>query len=250
MWSPENYDHSYYGAIPMSTAVALSRNIPAVRMMMAVGVPAVVNMAKNLGISSPIYPNYSSALGSSEVTLLELTRAYAAFPNKGQLITPTFIERLEDRDGRVLFEATPMGQQVLKPESADIMTKLLLGVVQRGTATRVQVLKRPIAGKTGTTNDNRDAWFIGFTPSLITGVWVGMDSELILGDKETGSQAAAPVFIDYMKEALKTQPVESFTEEIQNPPQRGRSDPEYDDEEDELDNDVVFQERKSVNSRR
>ncbi|MFZ2088442.1 MAG: PBP1A family penicillin-binding protein [Desulfobaccales bacterium] len=250
MWSPENYDNSYYGAIPMSTAVALSRNIPAVRMMMAVGVPAVVNMAKNLGISSPIYPNYSSALGSSEVTLLELTRAYAAFPNKGQLITPTFIERLEDRDGRVLFEAAPMVQQVMKPESADIMTKLLLGVVQRGTATRVQVLKRPIAGKTGTTNDNRDAWFIGFTPSLITGVWVGMDSELILGEKETGSQAAAPVFIDYMKEALKTQPVESFTEEIQNPSKRGRSGPEYEDEENELDNDVVFQERKSVNSRR
>jgi penicillin-binding protein 1A len=247
MWSPENYDHSYYGAIPMSTAVALSRNIPAVRMMMAIGVPAVVNMAKNLGISSPIYPNYSTALGSSEVTLLELTRAYAAFPNKGQLITPVFIERLEDRDGRVLFDASPTMQQVMKPESADIMTRLLLGVVERGTATRVQVLKRPIGGKTGTTNDNRDAWFIGFTPSLITGVWVGMDSELILGDKETGSQAAAPVFIDYMKEALKNQPAESFGEGVKAP---GKSRQLDDDEDDELDNDVVFQERKSVTSRR
>jgi penicillin-binding protein 1A len=247
MWSPENYDHSYYGAIPMSTAVALSRNIPAVRMMMAIGVPAVVNMAKTLGISSPIYPNYSSALGASEVTLLELTRAYAVFPNKGQLINPVFIERLEDRDGRVLFEASPTGQQAMKPESADIMTKLLLGVVERGTATRVQVLKRPLAGKTGTTNDNRDAWFIGFTPSLITGVWVGMDSELILGEKETGSQAAAPVFIDYMKEALKNQPVESFGEGVKGPPKSRQLD---DDDDDELDNDVVFQERKSVNGRR
>ncbi len=246
MWSPENYDHSYYGAIPMSTAVALSRNIPAVRMMMAIGVPAVVNMAKNLGITSPIYPNYSTALGSSEVTLLELTRAYAAFPNKGQLITPVFIERLEDRDGRVLFDANPTMQQVMKPESADIMTRLLLGVVERGTATRVQVLKRPIAGKTGTTNDNRDAWFIGFTPSLITGVWVGMDSELILGDKETGSQAAAPVFIDYMKEALKNQPVEQFGEGIKAPVKSRQLD---DDDDDELDNDVVFREKKSVTRR-
>jgi penicillin-binding protein 1A len=120
-------------------------------------------------------------------------------------------------------------------------------VVQRGTGTRVLALKRPIGGKTGTTNSHRDAWFIGFTPSLITGVWVGMDSELILGDKETGSQAAAPVFIDYMKEALKNQPAESFGEGVKAP---GKSRQLDDDEDDELDNDVVFQERKSVTSRR
>ena len=231
MWSPQNYDHTYLGPIPLSTALAHSRNIPAVRTMMAIGVPAVVNMAKTLGIASPIYPNYASALGASEVTLLELTRAYSVFPNRGGLIDPIFIERVEDRDGRILFEARPQRRQVLKPESADIMTNLLLGVVERGTATRVQVLGRPIGGKTGTTNQTRDAWFIGFTPSLITGVWVGMDSERSLGPKETGSQAAAPIFISYMKEALKNQPVEQFPEEVKARHRREEPDVEYDDEE-------------------
>jgi penicillin-binding protein 1A len=125
------------------------------------------------------------------------------FPNRGVLVEPVFIDRIEDRDGRVLWEGKPQGVQVLRPESADIMTQLLLGVVERGTATRVRVLRRPVGGKTGTTNNTRDAWFIGFTPSLITGVWVGMDEKLSLGPKETGSQAAAPIFIAYMQEALK-----------------------------------------------
>ena len=210
LWSPQNYDHTFSGPITLATAIARSRNIPAVRMMMTLGVPAVVNMARNLGISSPIYPNYSSALGASEVTLLELTRAYSVFPNRGKLVEPIFIERIEDRDGRVLWESRPSRQQVMNPDNADIMTQLLIGVVERGTATRVKVLGRPIGGKTGTTNKTRDAWFIGFTPSLITGVWVGMDDERSLGPKETGSQAAAPIFIAYMREALKNQPVEQF----------------------------------------
>jgi penicillin-binding protein 1A len=238
-WTPQNYDHTFYGPIPLSTALARSRNIPAVRMMMAVGVPAVTKMAKNLGISSPIYPNYASALGASEVTLLELTRAYSVFPNRGVLIEPIFIDRIEDRDGRVLYEGKPRRYQVIKPESADIMTNLLLGVVQRGTATRVRVLKRPIGGKTGTTNKTRDAWFLGFTPSLITGVWVGMDDERSLGPKETGSRAAAPIFIAYMKEALKNLPVEDFPEEVRAPVSRGESDLYYDDEE-ALDEDEIF----------
>jgi penicillin-binding protein 1A len=210
LWSPQNYDHTYSGPIPLSTALAKSRNVPAVRMMMALGVPATVQMAKTLGIASPIYPNYSSALGASEVTLLELTRAYSVFPNRGRLVEPVFIERIEDRDGRVLYGSRPLRTQAISPEGADTMTQLLLGVVERGTATRVKALKRPIGGKTGTTNRTRDAWFIGFTPSLITGVWVGMDDEHSLGPKETGSQAAAPIFISYMKEALKGQTVEQF----------------------------------------
>lgn len=210
VWSPQNYDHTYSGPITLATALARSRNVPAVRMMMALGVPAVAQMARTLGITSPIYPNYSSALGASEVTLLELTRAYSVFPNRGRLVEPVFIERIEDRDGRVLYESRPIKTQVMSPEGADTMTQLLIGVVERGTATRVQVLRRPIGGKTGTTNRTRDAWFIGFTPSLITGVWVGMDDERSLGPKETGSQAAAPIFISYMREALKGQPVEQF----------------------------------------
>jgi len=232
LWTPQNYDHTFYGPIPLATALARSRNIPAVRMMMAVGVPAVLNMAKTLGISSPIFPNYASALGASEVTLLELTRAYSVFPNRGYLIDPIFINRVEDRDGRILFEAMPQRRRVLNKETADTMTNLLIGVVERGTATRVQVLRRPMGGKTGTTNQTRDAWFIGFTPSVITGVWVGMDNERSLGPKETGSQAAAPIFINYMQQALKNQPVEQFPEEVKAAYRRGEPDvEEYDDEE-------------------
>jgi penicillin-binding protein 1A len=209
-WTPQNYDHKFGGPIPLATALARSRNVPTVRLMMAIGIPATAKMARTLGITTPIYPNYASALGASEVTLLELTRAYSVFPNQGYLVKPVFIERVEDRDGRVLLEERPERHLVLNPETAETMTELLLGVVQRGTATRVQVLKRPIGGKTGTTNKTRDAWFLGFTPSLITGTWVGMDDERSLGPKETGSQAAAPIFISYMEKALKNQPVENF----------------------------------------
>jgi len=210
LWSPQNYDHRFYGPIPLAFALAHSRNVPAVRLMMAIGVPATVNMAKTLGITSPIFPNYASALGASDVTLMELTRAFSAFPNDGKLIEPVLIDRIEDRDGRVLVENQPRSQQVISPQTAEIMTRLLMGVVERGTATRVRVLGRPMGGKTGTTNKTRDAWFIGFTPSLITGSWVGMDDERSLGAKETGSQAAAPIFIAYMQEALKGTPVEQF----------------------------------------
>lgn len=143
---------------------------------------------------------------------MELTRAYSVFPNQGMLVDPVFIERIEDRDGRVLAENHLQKHQVLNPHTAQTMTQLLMGVVERGTGGRVKVLGRPMGGKTGTTNRTRDAWFIGFTPSLITGTWVGMDDERSLGGKETGSQAAAPIFIAYMKEALKGSPVEQFPE--------------------------------------
>jgi len=209
-WEPQNYDHTFSGPISLATAIARSRNVPTVRLMMAIGVPSTLKMAQNLGITSPIFPNYASALGASEVTLLELTRAYSVFPNQGFLVEPAFIDRIEDRDGRVLLEYHTQRRLVISPHTADTMTQLLQGVVQRGTATRVQALGRPIGGKTGTTNKTRDAWFIGFTPSLITGSWVGMDDERTLGAKETGSQAAAPIFIAYMREALKHQPVEKF----------------------------------------
>ena len=198
----------------LATALARSRNVPTVRLMMAIGVPATVKMAQALGITTPVFPNYASALGASEVTLLELTRAYSVFPNQGYLVEPAFIDRIEDRDGRVLYEQHPQRQLVVSAHTANVMTQLLLGVVQRGTGARVQVLGRPIGGKTGTTNKTRDAWFIGFTPGVITGTWVGMDDERSLGGKETGSQAAAPIFISYMREALKNQPVENFGESV------------------------------------
>ena len=150
----------------------------------------MVNMAKTLGIASPIYPNYASALGASEVTLLELTRAFSVFPNRGYLVDPVFINRLEDRDDRVLFEAHPRPRLVIKPETADIMTNLLIGVVQRGTATRVRVLERPMGGKTGTTNDQRDSWFAGFSGEHLAVVWMGNDENQPIG--LTGSSGALP----------------------------------------------------------
>ncbi len=211
LWSPQNYDHKFNGPMPLASALAHSRNVPTVRLMMSIGVPATVKMAKTLGITTPIFPNYASALGASEVTLFELTRAYSVFPNHGVLVEPAFIERIEDRDGRVLVDNHVEKHQVLDSDTAQTMVHLMQGVVERGTATRVRVLGRPVAGKTGTTNKTRDAWFIGYTPSLITGAWVGMDDEHSLGAKETGSAAAAPIFIAYMKEALKGQPVETFS---------------------------------------
>jgi len=211
-WTPSNYDGSFQGPMSLASALAYSRNLPAVRLMISIGVPAVVNMAKAVGLSTEVYPNYSSALGSSEVTLLELTRAFSTFPNGGQLANSIVIERLEDRDGRILEEAQPNLRQVMNPRTGKIMTELLHGVVQRGTGTRVLALKRPVGGKTGTTNSTRDAWFIGFTPSVTAGVWIGMDDERPLGNRETGGQAAAPVFIKFMQEALKDQPMEEFPE--------------------------------------
>ena len=223
VWSPRNYDNHFDGPISLASALAHSRNVPAVRLMMAIGVPATLRMAKTLGITSPIFPNYASALGASDLTLFELTRAYSVFPNDGALVEPAFIDRIEDRDGRVLMDYHLQSRQALSPETARTMVQLMLGVVQRGTATRVQVLGRPIAGKTGTTNNFRDAWFIGYTPSVITGAWVGMDDDHSLGPKETGSQAAAPIFISYMKDALRGQKVEEFPE---TQPTLAKKDPE------------------------
>ena len=211
-WTPSNYDNSYYGSMSLASALAMSRNLPAVRLLVSIGLPPVINMAKAVGLTTEIYPNYSSALGSSEVTLLELTRAFSTFPNGGQLANSIVIERLEDRDGRILEEAQPNLRQVMSPRTGKIMTELLAGVVQHGTATKVLALKRPMGGKTGTTNNHRDAWFIGFSPSVTAGVWLGMDDERTLGGRETGGQAAAPIFIKFMQEALKNQPVEEFPE--------------------------------------
>ena len=211
-WTPSNYDNSYYGPMSLASALAMSRNLPAVRLLVSIGLPPVINMAKAVGLTTEVYPNYASALGSSEVTLLELTRAFSTFPNGGQLANSIVIERLEDRDGRILEEAQPNLRQVMSPRTGKIMTELLTGVVQHGTATKVLALKRPMGGKTGTTNNHRDAWFIGFSPSVTAGVWLGMDDERTLGGRETGGQAAAPIFIKFMQEALKNQPVEEFPE--------------------------------------
>ncbi|MCG6880308.1 MAG: penicillin-binding protein, partial [Deltaproteobacteria bacterium] len=162
------------------------------------------------GIESHLTPNLSLALGSSGVSLMELTRAYATFANGGILVTPFFVKRILDRGGNVIEENQPDTTPVLSRETAFVMTDLLKAVISEGTGWRVKELKRPVAGKTGTTNDLRDAWFMGYTPEFVTGVWVGYDDSREMGKGETGSRAASPIWLSFMQEVLAEKPVSDF----------------------------------------
>jgi penicillin-binding protein 1A len=175
-----------------------------------VGVGYTIDYARKLGITSQINRDLSIALGSSGVSLLEMVQAYAIFANSGKKFPPVFVTKVEDRYGNVLEEALPEGEQIISTGTAYIMTSLLESVVKEGTGKRVRALNRPVAGKTGTTNDLYDAWFIGYTPQLITGVWVGFDSERSLGKGETGSKAASPIWLEFMKKAMEKKPIEAF----------------------------------------
>jgi penicillin-binding protein 1A len=163
-----------------------------------------------MGIQSDLSSDLSLALGSSGVSLAELTRAYAVFANGGMLVEPIFINKVVDRKGKVLEENQPIAKECLSKETAYVMTDLLKAVIQEGTGWWSKALKRPAAGKTGTTNDLRDAWFMGFTPQLVAGAWVGYDDRKPLGAGETGSRAANPIWLYFMSEALKDQPAEEF----------------------------------------
>jgi len=167
-------------------------------------------MPKKLGITSKLYGDLSLALGSSGVSLLELVKAYSVFANLGELIEPVFITKIVDQDGNELEETGFERQQVIERSTAYIMTSLLESVVKHGTGTRVRALNRPAAGKTGTTNNLHDAWFVGYTPGYVTGAWVGFDKERSLGRKETGGRAASPIWLGFMKKILKGKPVRSF----------------------------------------
>ena len=210
-WKPKNYKERFYGPTILRVALAKSRNVITVKLLKRIGVDYVINYAKRLGIQSPLGRNLSLALGSSEVTLLELTRAYAVFANGGILVNPIFIDRIEDRDRNIIEENTPKTERVISPETAYVMTDLLKAVIQEGTGFRIKALKRPVAGKTGTTNNLRDAWFMGYTPSLVTGVWVGYDENRSMGIGETGSRAASPIWLYFMKEILKGKPIGEFS---------------------------------------
>jgi penicillin-binding protein 1A len=174
------------------------------------GVFEAIRYARRLGIESDLHPDLSLALGASGVSLGELTRAYAAFANGGMLVAPLYIKRIEDRSGRVVEENQPSMEEVISKETAYVMTDLLKAVVKEGTGWRVKALKKPAAGKTGTTNDLRDAWFLGFIPGLATGVWVGYDEHKPMGKGETGSRAASPIWLNFMSEVLKDKPAEDF----------------------------------------
>jgi penicillin-binding protein 1A len=177
-----------------------------------VGVETGIQYAHKLGLAGEFPPYLPIALGAGEATLTEMTAAYAAFANQGLRMKPFLVQRITDRDGNVIEEARPQARDAIRADTAFILTPLLRGVVQRGTAARARSLKRPIAGKTGTTNDFTDAWFIGFEPTLAAGVWVGFDEKKnSLGKDATGGHAALPIWMDFWGPTMKDKPVEDFS---------------------------------------
>ncbi len=209
-WKPKNYENRFYGPTTLRTALEHSRNVVTVKLLARLGLDYTLNYARRFGFTSKLAPNLSLALGTSGMSLLELTRAYSVFDNQGELVEPVFIEKVLDRTGKVIYRAAPSKRQVISPQTAFLMTHLLRGVVEHGTGRLMLRLKRPVAGKTGTTNDLRDAWFIGFTPQLVAGVWVGRDDNKPLGRRETGARAAGPIWLGFMQEAVKELPPEDF----------------------------------------
>ena len=225
-WKPKNYSKKFYGPVPVRTALAKSHNVITIKILEDIGVRYAANYARKLGIASPLAEDLTFGLGSSAVTPMELAGAYAVLANGGVRITPTYIARILDRNGRILESIDPAdfpggpqpGQRlvqqqrtrVISPETSYLITNLLESVVRHGTGWRAKALKRPTAGKTGTTNDLKDAWFIGYIPQLLTVTWVGYDQERPLGKKETGSRAAAPGWVSFMEQAVADLPVEHF----------------------------------------
>lgn len=211
VYEPHNYDEEHLGWITLRRAFEGSRNVPAVRMVHELGPERVAEFAKRLGISGDLLPVLSITLGAADVSLQEMVSAYGAFPNQGVRMKPYFITRITDREGRELEAFHPETASVIRADLAYVLTHLLEGVVQRGTAVSARRLGRPIAGKTGTTNDFTDAWFIGFDTELAAGVWVGHDQpSLTLGDKESGARVALPAWTWFMEEARAGAPATPF----------------------------------------
>ncbi|MBI4638888.1 MAG: PBP1A family penicillin-binding protein [Candidatus Rokubacteria bacterium] len=209
-WKPDNYDRKFRGPTTLQQAIEDSVNVVTVKLQERVGINRTIHVARRLGISSPLNTDLTLALGSSDLTLLELTSAYSALANQGIWIPATTIRYLTDAQGKLLEEHFPQGKEAISPETAYVVTHMLRGVIERGTGQGAKVLARPIAAKTGTTNDYSNAWFIGFTPRLATGVWVGYDRPRSLGRDETGSRVAVPIWVAYMGRVLGDSPKEDF----------------------------------------
>lgn len=210
-WKPENYDDRFLGPMRLRTALALSRNAVTVGLLESIGLSKAVNFARQAGITSPINDDYTTALGSSVVTPLELTSAYSTIAAQGIRAEPIMIKSIVDGNGTVLESYQPDPKEALDRTTAYLLTTLLRSVVEEGTGRGAKALNKPVAGKTGTTNNYVDAWFVGFTPSITTGVWVGYDNAAAsLGDRETGARAALPIWIGVMARALADKPVEEF----------------------------------------
>lgn len=208
-WTPANFDEKFLGPITLRTALEKSRNLVSADIVSRIGVDAAIQYARLLGIRSPLGRNLSLSLGSSEVTPLEMTRAYGVFAAKGVLFDSVFVTKIQDRFGKVLYdydtEKVGKGQQVISENSAFVLANMMKGVVDHGTGYRVKELGRPVAGKTGTSNDQMDTWFIGYTPTWVCGVWVGFDQKKQIGPKETGGVVSAPIWLYFMREFLKYQ---------------------------------------------
>jgi penicillin-binding protein 1A len=210
-YSPKNYDEKFEGRITLRRALADSRNVPAVRLLDKVGVQNVIDMTRRFGVASPLPPYLPLALGAADLTLMEHTSAFTVFPDDGIHIEPHTIRRVMSYDGVMLEEPKPQVTDVIPPDVARTMVAMLEEVVEFGTGVRAKELGRPSAGKTGTTNDFTDAWYIGFTPQLTAGVWVGHDDKRIsLGKKETGARAALPIWLEFSERAMQGIPVEDF----------------------------------------
>lgn len=231
-WRPSNYTKEFYGPTPIRVGIEKSKNLMTVRLADFVGLPAIIETAQKFGVIDDMEPLLANALGSGETTLLRLTTGYAQLVNGGKKITPTMIDRIQDRRGKTIFvhdkrsckgcgsliewsqqdvPAVPDNRkQIADPRKAYQIVSMLEGVVQRGTGIRIKALGRPLAGKTGTTNQSRDTWFIGFSPDMVVGVFAGFDEPRTLGSGETGSSVTVPIFKDFMEAALEDTPPTPF----------------------------------------
>lgn len=209
-YQPKNYYKDYSGIVTLRVALEKSLNIPAVKLIDKLGPKKVVEMAKRMGMTKGISPIFALALGACDTNPLQLTTLYSIFCNSGLLVEPYSIEEITDREGNKIYSHLPVTKEVMSPEDSFLVTYALEGVIQRGTGWQAKVLGVPLAGKTGTTDDYSDAWFIGYSPSIICGVWVGFNEKISLGDAEVGARAALPIWIDFMKVAINEKPGGDF----------------------------------------
>ena len=198
-YSPQNYEKDFWGPVTVRRALEHSRNVPAIKLMDALGPKQVIAYARRFGLTAPLPPYLPIAIGAGDETLLEMTSAYSVFPNQGVRMTPYSVLKVTDREGNLLEENHPDPQDAIRADTAFVMTNLLRGVVERGTAVKAASINWPIAGKTGTTDDYSDAWFLGFDPDITLGVWVGYDQKKPLGPGMTGAEAALPIWMEIFK---------------------------------------------------
>jgi penicillin-binding protein 1A len=219
-WTPKNYDLKFEGTITVQHAIEESRNIPAIKTLQAIGVEKGIEYARKLGLKDELPPYLPIAIGAGEATLDEMVAVFGTIANEGLRMTPMLISRITDNEGNVLEENLPEAHDALRPETAATMANILHGVVERGTAVRAKSLNRPLCGKTGTTDNWSDTWFVGFERDLVAGVWSGFDDKRkSLGRGQDGARTSLPIFIDFWKEAMKQLPTDQiFPPPLPKPP--------------------------------